>query len=135
MAGYELGQVGDLKEGDVVLIDEQPCKIRSISKSKSGKHGSAKARVKGKSIINGSKHSFVNPVDERIKIPRVERDEAQVVADMGNRVQLMDMETYENFEIDKPDEEELSGKIEQGQIVIVKKVMDHKEIERIKEEG
>jgi len=133
MAGYELGEVGDLKEGDVAIIDDQPCKIRSISKSKAGKHGSAKARVKGKSIIDGSKHSLVNPVDERIKIPRVERDEAQVVADMGDRVQLMDMETYDNFEIDKPDDEELANKIEQGQIVIVKKVMNHREITRIKE--
>ncbi len=134
MPNYELGEVKDLKEGDVALIDEQPCKIRSISKSKAGKHGSAKARVKGKSVIDGSKHSFTKPVDERIKIPRVVRDEAQIVADMGNRIQLMDMESYENFEIEKPEDEELRNKLEQGQTVIVKKVMDHKEITRVKNE-
>jgi len=133
MAGYELGEVGDLKEGKVAMIDEHPCKIRSMSKSKSGKHGSAKARVKGKSLIDGSKHSFVKPVDARIKIPRVMREEAQIIADMGDKVQLMDMETYENFELEKP--EELKDKIKQGQIVIVKKVMNYKEITRIKEEG
>ncbi len=131
MAKYEMGEVKDLKEGDVVMIDDVPCKIKSISVSRPGKHGHAKARVKTESVIDGSKKQFVKPTDERAKIPRVIRKEAQVVADMGDRVQLMDMESYENFELDKPDD--LADKIEQGQTVEFKQVMDHKEITRIKE--
>jgi translation initiation factor 5A len=38
-------EVKELKEGKYVLIDEEPCVIKSISKSKPGKHGSAKARI------------------------------------------------------------------------------------------
>lgn len=130
MAKYEMGEVKDLKEGDVVMIDDVPCKIKSISTSRPGKHGHAKARVKAESVIDGSKKQFVKPTDERAKIPQVIRKEAQVVADMGDRVQLMDMESYENFEIDKP--EDLADEIEQGQTVEIKEVMDHREITKIK---
>ncbi len=131
MAKYEMGEVKDLKKGDVVMINDKPCKVKSISTSRPGKHGHAKARVKAESVVDGSKEQFVKPTDERAKIPRVIRKEAQVVADMGNRVQLMDMESYENFELEKP--EDLANDIEQGQTVEVKQVMDYKEITRIKE--
>lgn len=131
MARYEMGEVKDLKKGDVVMIEDVPCKVKSISTSRPGKHGHAKARVKAESVIDGSKKQFVKPTDNRVKIPRVIRKKAQIVADMGNRVQLMDMESYENFELEKP--EDLADEMEQGQTVEIKEVMDHREITRIKE--
>ncbi|HDQ06034.1 MAG TPA: translation initiation factor IF-5A, partial [Candidatus Bathyarchaeota archaeon] len=36
--------VGALRVGSYIIIDGEPCKIVSYSKSKPGKHGSAKAR-------------------------------------------------------------------------------------------
>lgn len=132
MAEYSMGKVKDLKKGSVAVIDDEPCKVQSISISRPGKHGHAKARVKSKSLINGSSHGFVKPVDDRLKFPKVIRKEAQIIADMGDTVQLMDMETYENFELKKPDE--LKDKLQQGQTVEVKKVMDHQEINRIVED-
>ncbi|HJJ86967.1 MAG TPA: translation initiation factor IF-5A, partial [Methanocorpusculum sp.] len=41
----EQTEVGKLKEGRYVVVDDEPCKIMSISISKPGKHGAAKARL------------------------------------------------------------------------------------------
>jgi translation initiation factor 5A len=41
----ELTEVRMLKEGKYVIIDDEPCTIMSITTSKPGKHGAAKARL------------------------------------------------------------------------------------------
>ena len=37
--------VGSLRVGGYMVIDDQPCRIVDITKSKPGKHGAAKARI------------------------------------------------------------------------------------------
>ncbi|MDD1654883.1 MAG: translation initiation factor IF-5A, partial [Methanomicrobiales archaeon] len=41
----EQTEVGKLKEGRYVVIDDEPCKILGIATSKPGKHGAAKSRI------------------------------------------------------------------------------------------
>ena len=101
---WEQAEVRTLKEGRYVIIDEEPCRIQSISMSKPGKHGEAKARVEGVGIFDNQKHSFVHPVSHKVKVPIIDKRAAQVLAIMGNEVQLMDMVTYETFSIPIPDE-------------------------------
>ncbi|MFP3484331.1 MAG: translation initiation factor IF-5A, partial [Caldivirga sp.] len=38
---------GDIKEGSYIMIDNVPCRVVEVEKSKTGKHGSAKARIVG----------------------------------------------------------------------------------------
>jgi translation initiation factor 5A len=111
----EQTEVGKLKEGRYVLIDDEVCVIKSITKSKPGKHGSAKARIDAIGLFDNQKRSLVQPVDAKIYVPIVERKTAQVLSISGNVVQLMDMETYSTFEI-KVTEEELA-KLEEGKDV------------------
>ena len=51
----EMAEVRELKVGRYVLIDEEPCKIQSISTSKPGKHGEAKARIEAVGIFDEQK--------------------------------------------------------------------------------
>ncbi|MEM2703014.1 MAG: translation initiation factor IF-5A, partial [Candidatus Bathyarchaeia archaeon] len=90
--------VGDLKEGQYVIIDDEPCHIVEITKSKPGKHGSAKARVVALGVFDGVKRSFVKPVDAKVDVPMIEKRSGQVLAVLPGNVQLMDLETYEVFE-------------------------------------
>jgi translation initiation factor 5A len=99
----EQTEVGKLKEGRYVLIDEEPCKILSIATSKPGKHGAAKSRVDAVGIFDGVKRSIVQPVSAKTYIPLVERKNAQVISMAGNSVQLMDLADFENFEINVSD--------------------------------
>ena len=131
MAGQvNQGIVKDLKEGRFVVIDGEPCKIVSIDISKTGKHGAHKARVEAISLFTGTKKTLMKPGDATIEIPIIEKKNAQVVSIMGDRLQLMDLATYEVFEIECPDE--FKGKIAQGQELEVQDVMGKKMIVRVK---
>jgi len=105
-------EVRTLKEGGYVLIDDEPCTIISISTSKPGKHGAAKARIDAIGIFDSQKRSIVQPVTAKIYVPIVERKTAQVISISGDTVQLMDLSDYSTFELQVP--EEYKGSIEVG---------------------
>ncbi len=109
-------EVRQLREGGYVIIDDEPCEIVSISVSKPGKHGAAKARIDAIGIFDGQKRSIVQPVTAKIYIPIVERKRAQVISVVGNVAQLMDLETYETFELTVP--EGLEDRIEPGKEIV-----------------
>jgi translation initiation factor 5A len=44
------------------------------------------------------------PVTEKVFVPLIDKRTAQVVAVMGDHVQLMDMETYQTFDMEVPDD-------------------------------
>ncbi len=111
----EQTEVGRLKEGRYVIIDDEVCIIKSITKSKPGKHGSAKARIDTMGLFDGQKRSIVQPVSAKIYVPIVERKTAQVLSMAGNVVQLMNMDDYSTFELTVPDES--LAKIKEGQDV------------------
>ncbi len=99
MAGgdWEAKEIRELKVGRYVNIDDEPCKIVSISTSKPGKHGSAKANIDAVSIFTGSKKSLVGPVSTKVQVPIIDKRKGQVLAIHGDEVQIMDLETFETF--------------------------------------
>lgn len=108
----EQTEIGKLKEGRYMVIDDEPCKILGISISKPGKHGAAKSRIDAVGIFDGVKRSIVQPVSAKVYVPIVERKSGQVIAISGNMAQLMDMKDYSNFEIEIPPEK--AGQVEVG---------------------
>ena len=125
----ELAEIRTLKENRYIIIDDEPCKIISISKSKPGKHGEAKARIEAIGIFNGQKKSIVNPVSHKVHVPIIDKRSAQVVAIMGANVQLMDLETYETFEIPIPDE--FKDQLEPGKDIQYLEALGRKKITRV----
>jgi len=105
-----------LKEGRLVMIDNEPCKVVSIATSKSGKHGSAKTRIEAIGLFDGKKRSVVKPADSEVEVPIILKKKAQVVSIQGNVAQLMDLETYETFDLEIS--EELKVKIKEGEEAI-----------------
>lgn len=105
-------EVRSLKEGKYVLIDDEPCVIKSITHSKTGKHGAAKSRIDAIGIFDGTKRSIVAPVTDKIYVPVVERKSAQVISISGDIAQIMDMADYSTIELKIP--EELKDKIQPG---------------------
>jgi translation initiation factor 5A len=125
----ELAEVRTLKVNRYILIDEEPCKIVSISTSKPGKHGEAKARIEAIGVFDGQKRSIVHPVKHKVHVPMINKRNAQVLSLMGtDQVQLMDLETYETFEM--PIEDEYKGKLEPGSEIQYLEAMGRKKITR-----
>ena len=98
-------EVRDLDEGSYVMIDDVPCTINSYSTAKPGKHGSAKARVEARGVFDGRKRSLSQPVDAKIWVPIITRKQGQVINVDGDEVQVMDLETYDNFVMRAGDED------------------------------
>lgn len=97
-------QIGKLKEGNYILIDGFPCVIKSIEKSKPGKHGSAKARITAVGVFDDIKRTLLKPTSSDCEVPWIERKKGIVVAVMGGTVQIMDEKTYETLDLPKPKE-------------------------------
>ena len=121
---WTVSNIGSLKVGSYMLIDEEPCKIIEISTSKPGKHGEAKARMEAIGLFDGKKRSVVHPVKHKVQVPMIDRRSAQVVAIMGNEVQLMDLETYETFNVPIP--EDMKDQLEPGKDITYLIAMDRK---------
>ncbi len=98
----EQTEVRTLKVGRYIIIDNEPCTIISLTTSKPGKHGSAKARIDAIGVFDGQKRSIVQPVSAKIYVPIVERKGGQVLSVMGHVAQIMDSNDYSTFEIDIP---------------------------------
>ena len=123
-------EVKTLKVGKYVILDGEASKIVNIQTSSPGKHGAAKARVDAIGIFDNQKRGIVKPVDAKIDNPIKEKKTAQVLALMGSDLQLMDLETYETFEVPIPDDlrNDLVEGAEVGYIV----ALGNKKLMRIK---
>ncbi|NOZ59910.1 MAG: translation initiation factor IF-5A [Euryarchaeota archaeon] len=126
------GEVREIKVGKYVVIDGEPCKVVSYTTAKTGKHGHAKANVVGIGIFDGVKRTLVAPVDAKVEFPIIDKRVAQVLAIMGDTVQLMDMETYETFETTVPPKEELEGELREGAEVEYIVAMGRRKLTRVR---
>lgn len=97
-------EIKTLKVGKYIVLGGEASKITSLTTSSPGKHGAAKARLEAVGVFDNQKRSIVKPVDTKVEIPIIDKRVGQVLAIMGNQVQLMDMESYETLELDIPDE-------------------------------
>ncbi len=94
--------MGTLKPGSYVLIEGEPCQVKGFEKSKPGKHGAAKARISAFGIFSDQKRNLMKGTDYEAEVPIIEKSSAQVVAVMGNMVQIMDTADYKTYDLDKP---------------------------------
>ena len=95
--GTTRAEVRTLKVGRYVALGENAYKILSISTSKPGKHGGAKARIELEDIFTGQKRSHVAPVTDPIQVPMIEKGSAVITHIEGREVHAMDNKTYETL--------------------------------------
>jgi translation initiation factor 5A len=124
--------LGSLKDGSYILIDGEACRIVEYDKSKPGKHGAAKARVVGIGVFDSVKRSLVLPVSTNVEVPLIEKRSGQVVSSNPTNVQLMDLETFETFDVPAPTDEEIKSKMNSGAEVEYWRVMGKTKIMRVK---
>ena len=94
MPGTDRVEIRTLKVGRFCVVDDEAYKILSISKSKPGKHGSAKARLELESIFTKKKISHVGTVTDSINVPMIEKGTAMVTHMEGAEVHAMNMRDH-----------------------------------------
>ena len=122
--------INKLKPGGFILIDDVPCRVEKIQTSSTGKHGHAKVRVDAIGILDGRRRSIVKPSGETVDVPIINKQIAQVLAIVGDNAQLMDMQSYEVFELPIP--EELKGQLEAGKDIAYFELVGIKTLKQIK---
>ncbi len=118
-----------LRKGSYVIIDNQPCVVKSIDISKTGKHGSSKARVEAVGLLDGQKRIIVKPGHENIQIPIIEKRRAQILHGDEKKASLMDLETFETFDADV--DEDVQGEVQDGKQVEYWKMMGKCVVKRV----
>lgn len=126
----EMTEVGKLKEGRFIVIDGEPCRIVGFTTSAPGKHGHAKAKVDAVGLFDHQKRTILKPTSAKIEVPIIERGNAQVLAITANNAQLMDLSTYETFELPIP--MNLRGEMKEGVDVEYMQALSRRKIERVK---
>jgi translation initiation factor 5A len=94
MPGTTRVEIRTLRVGRYCCVEDKAYKINSISTSKPGKHGSAKARIELVDIFTGAKISHVGSVSSTINVPLIEKGTALVTHIEGSEVHAMNMKDH-----------------------------------------
>ncbi len=97
-------EASDLSRGTYVMIDDEPCEVRGVSKSSPGKHGSAKIKIKARGVFDDKDRHITKPGDAMMMSPDIDKKVGQVVSRDGSIAQVMDMDTYETEEMELPED-------------------------------
>jgi len=122
--------IGGLKEGRYIIIDNEPCKITSTKHSAPGKHGHGKVRLEAVGVFDDKKRIIVKPSDAKVEVPIIEKKSAQVLSIKSDIAQVMDLDSYETFDIKI--EDELKGKVTDGAQVLYWEVLGKKIMKQLK---
>ena len=109
MPGTTRVEIRTLKVGRYCCVDDKAYKINSISKSKPGKHGSAKARLELVDLFTGSKISHVGSVTDSIHVPLIEKGTAMVTHIEGVEVHAMNMRDHSMMILPMEDDMEIDA--------------------------
>lgn len=109
-------EIQKLKTGQYIMVEEEPCIIKSTERSKSGKHGHAKVRVVCIGIFDNNKRSLTFPSGSMVNVPEIIKSNAQVNFIEDNLINIMDLETYESLDVEWPTEEGLVKKLKELQV-------------------
>ncbi|TFG11089.1 translation initiation factor IF-5A [Candidatus Heimdallarchaeota archaeon] len=137
MSEFDIKHVnaGQVKEGYYIIHNDDVYLVRSTEKSKSGKHGHAKCRMKIENIFTGSKTEITVPGDFKMQSPVIDKRNAQVLSISADSIQVMDLESYETFEAALPSEEDIKNSIQEGVEIEYWNVLGRRKIMRIKGTG
>ena len=122
--------INELKVGRFIIIDDIACKVVDIQTSRPGKHGHAKCRLTAVGLTDNQKRIIVKPGHDKVEVPIIEKKDAQVLSVQGDMVSVMDMETYDTFDLKVPDE--LKDLVKEGIQIIYWIILGEKVLKQIK---
>ena len=108
-------EIQKLKTGNFIMVDDEPCVIKSTERSKSGKHGHAKVRVSCIGMFDNNKRSLTFPSGQMVEVPEIIKGNAQINYIEDTLINIMDLENYESVDIDWPKDDDLIKKLKEIQ--------------------
>ena len=109
---YKLINATEARTGTAILIEGEPCIVKSIDVSKTGKHGSSKVRIEAIGVFDDKKRVIARPGHERFEVPLIDKRKAQILSIGDNSVNVMDIESFETMDL--PISEQLKSEVKEG---------------------
>jgi len=94
----------EARVGTNIIEEGQFYTVKKIDVSKTGKHGHAKCRIEVQNMLSGAKKIFVIPGHDKLEVPMVTKNKAQVLSLSGDKASVMDLESFETLEMDVPED-------------------------------
>jgi translation initiation factor 5A len=132
MAEIKYKSVGSLQKGNYVVIDGVASIVTDVATSRPGKHGHAKVNMSAVGMFDGKKRNVVMPGHDNIEVPVIDKRNAQILNINGDKCNVMDLETYETFDLKIP--EELKGEVAEGLTIVYWAVLSDRVLKQIKSE-
>jgi len=101
----------EAKPGVTIIYEGHPCTVKIQDISKTGKHGASKCRIEAIGILDDKKRIITVPGHERFEVPMITKMKGQVLS-VGEKVSLMDLESFETLDIDAS--AELKAELKEG---------------------
>ena len=95
-------EAGQIKKGGFMMIKGKPCKVLSISVSKTGKHGHAKCNFLAVDIFTGKKYEDMVPSTHGTTVPVVKREDWEIIDIDDNELTLMDEAGNQKTDLNLP---------------------------------
>jgi len=95
-------EAGQIKKGGYMMIKGHPCKVVSISVSKTGKHGHAKCNFVATDIFTGKKYEDMVPSTHATTVPLVNRADWELIDIEGDECTLMDENGNQKTDLNLP---------------------------------
>ncbi|MFX1277242.1 MAG: translation initiation factor IF-5A [Promethearchaeota archaeon] len=108
-------EIQKLKTGQYIMVDEEPCIIKSTERSKSGKHGHAKVRVVCVGIFDNNKRSLTIPSGHMVETPEIIKGTAQINFIEDTSINVMNLDTYDSTDVEWPTDADLINKLKELQ--------------------
>tara|TARA_Y100000310_G_scaffold179357_1_gene179324 strand:- start:2447 stop:2836 length:390 start_codon:yes stop_codon:yes gene_type:complete len=119
-----------LKQGSYVIMDGVACKVSKMDISRPGKHGHAKCRVEAVSLTDGTKKIKIYPGHDKVEVPIIEKKTAQVLSIASGVANVMDMESYETFDLKIPSD--LKNQVKEGGNVLYWTILGERVLKQVK---
>ena len=129
MGEVKQAPVGTLQKGSYIVMDGVACKVVDTQTSRPGKHGHAKVRLTAVGIIDGKKREEVMPGHDNVDVPIIEKKNAQVLSITGDKANVMNLETYETFDLEIP--EEMKAEVTEGCTILYWEILDNKVMKQL----
>ncbi|MBN1275715.1 translation initiation factor IF-5A [Candidatus Woesearchaeota archaeon] len=133
MADIKHKSAGTMQKGNYVVIDGVASIVTDVKISRPGKHGHAKVNLTAVGMLDDKKRNIVVPGHDNLEVPIIEKKNAQVLSVTGETCNVMEMETYETFDLKIPGE--LKGQVAEGQTVVYWSILNDRVLKQIKNEG
>jgi plastocyanin len=74
---------GALSEGDLLVVDGEPCAVTDTEQSEGGKHGTGKVTIEAVGLTDGESRTLTQPADAEVEMPVFERERNPLVLTGG----------------------------------------------------